>query len=153
MGASENDGSDMGHQELGMEALRATPFFADLSEDDLNGVRRIGRRVHFEPGQSIVERGDKSDGMYIVMDGHAQVDVGGRYHDLKPGSFFGEMALIQGGRRGATVKAVDAVEALMIPADDFRTFLLEHPSVAVTMLETLVSRLNEIQQRVEAWMS
>jgi CRP-like cAMP-binding protein len=139
--------------ELQMGALKATPFFADLDPDDLAAVLRMGRRVRFGPGQAMVERGEHSDGMYIVVSGHAQVDVGGRYHDLKAGSFFGEMALIHGGRRGATVRAVDAVEALMIPGEDFRNFLLDHPSVAVTMLETLVRRLHEIQQRVEAWMS
>ena len=143
----------MAEDQLELEALRSTPFFADLDRGDLESVLRIGRRVQFEPGQAIVERGDRSDGMYVVLDGRAQVDVGGRYHDLKAGSFIGEMALIQGGRRGATVKAVEAVEALMITAEDFRTFLLEHPSVAVTMLETVVKRLSEIQQRVEAWMS
>ena len=140
-------------QELEIEALRATPFFADLDRGDLEAVVQIGRHVHFEPGQAIVERGDKSDGMYIVVEGHAQVDVGGRYHDIKAGGFFGEMALIHGGRRGATVKAVERVGALMIPGEDFRNFLLEHPSMAVAMLEALVKRLNEIQQRVEAWMS
>ena len=143
----------MAEDQLELEALRSTPFFADLDRGDLESVLRIGRRVQFEPGQAIAERGDRSDGMYVVLDGRAQVDVGGRYHDLKAGSFIGEMALIQGGRRGATVKAVEAVETLMITAEDFRTFLLEHPSVAVTMLETVVKRLSEIQQRVEAWMS
>ena len=143
----------MEEHELGLEALKATPFFADLHPDELESVLRMGKHVDFEAGQNIVERGDRSDGMYIVAKGHAQVDVGGRYHDLKPGSFFGEMALIHGGRRGATVKAVEPVEALMIPGEDFREFLLAHPSVAVTMLETLVKRLHEIQQRVEAWMS
>jgi CRP-like cAMP-binding protein len=139
--------------ELELEALKASPFFADLHPAELESVLAMGRRVHFDAGQAIVERGDRSDGMYIVIDGHAQVDVGGRYHDMRAGSFFGEMALIHGGRRGATVRAVEPVEALMIPGEDFRTFLLAHPSVAVTMLETLVRRLHEIQQRVEAWMS
>ena len=143
----------MDEQKLEMDALRATPFFADLHDEDLTGVLQMGRRVSFEAGQPIMERGDRSDGMYIIVDGHAQVDVGGRYHDLRAGSFFGEMALIHGGRRGATVKAVEPVQALMIPAEDFRAFLLEHPSVAVTMLETLVGRLHEVQQRIEAWMA
>ena len=143
----------MEEHQLEMGALKETPFFADLAPDDLEAVLRMGRRVHFDPGQAMVERGEHSDGMYIVTSGHAQVDVGGRYHDLRAGSFFGEMALIHGGRRGATVKAVESVEALLIPGEDFRGFLLDHPSVAVTMLETLVRRLNEIQQRVEAWMS
>jgi CRP-like cAMP-binding protein len=152
-GCHSTTGAQVEEHELEIEALKATPFFADLHPEELESVLQMGHHVHFDPGQAIVERGDTSDGMYIVIQGHAQVDVGGRYHDMKAGSFFGEMALIHGGKRGATVKAVDAVQALMIPGDDFRSFLLEHPSVAVTMLETLVRRLHEIQQRVEAWMS
>jgi CRP-like cAMP-binding protein len=143
----------MEERELEIEALRATPFFADIDREDLQAILKIGHHVHFEAGQAMVERGDKSDGMYIVVEGHAQVDVGGRYHDIKAGGFFGEMALIHGGRRGATVKAVEKVGTVMIPGEDFRTFLLEHPSVAVAMLEALVKRLHEVQQRVEAWMS
>jgi CRP-like cAMP-binding protein len=45
------------------------------------------------------------------------------------------------------------VEALRIPADDFQAFLVEHPSVAVSMLKSLVERLREVQERVEAWWS
>ena len=137
---------------LEMEALKQTPFFAGLQQEDLEHVVGMGRHMHFDPGQSIVEEGDVGDGMYIVLDGKAQVDVGGRYHNLVPGSFFGEMALIRRRKRSATVKAAEPVTALMISGDDFRDFLLEHPSVAVAMLEAVVDRLHEVQERVEAWM-
>ena len=137
---------------LQIGALRQTPFFAGLHDEDLENVLRMGRHVHFEPGQSIVEEGDVGDGMYIVLDGRAQVDVGGRYHNLEPGTFFGEMALIRRRKRSATVKAVEPVTALIISAEDFRSFLLENPSIAVAMLEAVVDRLNEVQERIEAWM-
>ena len=135
------------------KALQSAPFFAGLSAADLQGILEVGRPVSFEPGQAIVEQGDVGDGMYIIVSGIAEVDVGGRFHKLTTGNFFGEMALITAGKRMATVKAVDRVESLMIPADAFRSFLLQHPAVALSMLQAIVERLREVEQRIDAWMA
>jgi CRP-like cAMP-binding protein len=134
-------------------ALQNTRFFGDLSPEDLQAVMNCGHRVSFDADQAIVEEGDSADGMYVITGGEARVDVGGRFHILKAGDFFGEMALIAPGRRMATVKAVGAVEALQIPADDFQSFLLDHPSVALSMLKAIVLRLREVEQRIDAWMA
>ena len=61
------------------------------------------------------------------------------------------MAVLAGKRREATVKAVEPVEALRIPADDFQAFLLEHPQIALGMLQSLVERLREVQDRLDTW--
>ena len=66
-------------------------------------------------------------------------------------SFFGEMAVIAGKPREATVKAVEHVEALRIPADGFQAFLQENPRIAVGMLKSLVERLREVQDRLDTW--
>jgi CRP-like cAMP-binding protein len=89
--------------------------------------------------------------MYIVLRGTAVVDVGGRFHNLEPGEFFGEMALVAGRKRMATVKAEDRVDALRIGAEEFQGFLLHQPLVAVAMLRSLVERLREVQERIDAW--
>jgi cAMP-binding proteins - catabolite gene activator and regulatory subunit of cAMP-dependent protein kinases len=136
-----------------MEALKNAPFFAGLSPADLDGILRVGRSVSFEPGQPIVEQGDIGDGMYVIVSGTAEVDVGGRFHKLTTGNFFGEMALVSAGKRMATVTAVDPVEALKIPADGFQSFLQDHPGVAVSMLRAVVDRLREVEQRIDAWMT
>ena len=136
-----------------MEALRKTPFFAELSSEDLQDVLRVGEPASFEPGQAIVEQGDPADGMYILTAGAAEVDVGGRFHRLKAGDLFGEMALISPSRRMATVKAVESVAALKIPAEEFRSFMLAHPNVAVSMLRAVVERLRKVEQRIDAWMA
>jgi CRP-like cAMP-binding protein len=133
-------------------ALRNTPFFAELAPDDLDSILRVAKPVSFETGQAIVEAGDVGDGMYIIVDGTAEVDVGGRYHTLKRGDFFGEMALIAAKKRMATVKAVEPVKAVKVPADEFQAFLLQHPSVALSMLKALVERLREVEQRIDALM-
>jgi CRP-like cAMP-binding protein len=134
-------------------ALQNAPFFAGLPAEDLEGILRVGRPAAFEAGQTIVEQGDVGDAMYIVLSGTAEVDVGGRFHRLTKGDFFGEMALIASRKRMATVKATERVEALMIPSGDFQAFLLQHPSVALSMLKALVERLREVEQRIDAWMA
>ena len=137
---------------LEIEALQQTPFFADLSPEDLRSIIEVAQLVSFEPGQAIVEEGEPGDAMYVISDGAAEVDVGGRFHRLKQGDFFGEMALITSRKRIATVKAVEPVRALRIPADDFQSFLLQHPRVAISMLKALAERLREVEQRIDAWM-
>jgi CRP-like cAMP-binding protein len=135
------------------KALQGAPFFAGLSPEDIGGILQVGRPVSFEPGQAMVEQGDAGDGMYIILSGAAEVDVGGRFHKLTVGDFFGEMALITTGKRMATVKAVETVRALKIPADGFQSFLLAHPAVALSMLQAIVGRLREVEQRIDAWMA
>ena len=136
---------------VGITALERTPLFAGLDREQLEDVLRVGHRVSFDAGQAIVERGDAGDAMYIILSGAAEVDVGGRFHRLEPGNFFGEMAVIAGKRRMATVKAAEPVEALRIPADDLQAFLLQQPQVALAMLRSLVERLREVEDRIDTW--
>jgi CPA2 family monovalent cation:H+ antiporter-2 len=133
-------------------ALRSSPFFAELPDEAIEEILSVAQPASFGPGQAIVEEGDAGDGMYIVVGGTAEVDVGGRFHRLKPGEFFGEMALITASKRLATVKATEAVEALKISADDFRALLHQRPEIAIAMLQAVVQRLREVEQRVDAWM-
>jgi CRP-like cAMP-binding protein len=144
-------GEQMEDTAIQIGALERVPFFAGLKPDELEQIAGVGQRTSIESGRSIVERGDPGDAMYIVLSGRAQVEVGGRFHDLEPGEFFGEMAVIAGKKRMATVKAADPVEVLRIPADAFQAFLLEHPRVAVSMLRSLVERLREVQERIDSW--
>jgi CRP-like cAMP-binding protein len=63
------------------------------------------------------------------------------------------MALIASGKRMATVKAVESVQALRIAVEDFQSFVLAHPGVALSMMKALVERLREVEQRIDAWMA
>ena len=141
----------MDEMTLGVAALESAPLFAGLDREHLESILRVGHRVSFAPGQAIVEWGDPGDAMYIMMSGAAEVDVGGRFHRLEQGAFFGEMAVLAGKRREATVKAVEHVETLRIPADELQAFLQENPRVAVGMLKSLVERLREVQDRLDTW--
>jgi CRP-like cAMP-binding protein len=136
---------------VGVSALRTMPLLASVAQRDLENITKLGRLHSFEPGQTIVERGEPADALYIVMRGTAGVDVGGRHHTLQPGDFVGEMALVAGGSRTATVKAESRVSVLRIGAPEFQGFLLQQPRVAVAMLRSMVERLHEVQERIEAW--
>ncbi len=134
-------------------ALRSSGLFSGLSDDDVQGMLDAGDAVSFLADEAIFEAGDQGDAMYVVAEGEARVDVGGRFHILKAGDFFGEMALIAPGKRMATVRAVTDVAALRIPAERFEGYLLGHPSVSVALLKALVVRLREVEQRIDAWMA
>ena len=139
-------------ESVGITALERVPFFAGLEHEDLQRILSMGKLVSFDAGSTIVERGGPGDAMYVVVGGRAQVDVGGRFHDLSAGDFFGEMAVVAGRPRMATVTAVEPVEALRIDAADVQAFVLEHPKVALAMLRSLVERLREVQERLDSWM-
>ncbi|MEX2101281.1 MAG: cyclic nucleotide-binding domain-containing protein [Actinomycetota bacterium] len=135
------------------QALKSTPFFGALSDEDIAEIIAMGEQTSFREGTAIVTHGEVGDAMYVLLDGTAEVDVGGRFHRLHAGNFVGEMALLSSGRRLATVTATAPVRALRIPGEGFRAFLLSHPQVAVAMLQALSERLREVEQRLDAWIT
>jgi CRP-like cAMP-binding protein len=141
----------MEDDKVGMTALEAMPLFADVTHHDLENILKLGDIRSYEAGQAIVERGDPSDALYVILRGTAQVDVGGRYHDMKPGEFFGEMGIITGRKRTATVKATERLDALRIGGAELENFLLHQPRVTLSMMRSLVERLREVQERIDAW--
>ena len=132
------------------QALRNVPFFEELTDEDLERMIRIGEVRRFEPGQDIVTRGEVGGGLFVIVSGTARVEAGGRAHDLATGDFVGEMALLERRPRSATVTAVSPVEALTIEAMHFKPFLIKNPSVAVAILNGVVARLREVQDRLDA---
>jgi CRP-like cAMP-binding protein len=130
------------------ERLRAIPFFEDLTPEDLDRVARIGRRHRFEPGEAIVSKGTAGQAMFVLLSGRATVEAGGKSHELGPGDFVGEMALLGRRPRSATVAAAEPTECLVFDAMYFKPFLIKNPSVAVAILEGVVERLREVQERI-----
>jgi len=132
-----------------VEALRKIPFFEDLTPEDLDRLARIGERRSFAAREAIVTKSGVGGGLFVILSGSAEVEAGGKSHTLGPGEFFGEMALLSGKPRSATVTAAEPVEAMVLEAMYFRPFLIKNPSVAVTILEGVVERLREVQERID----
>jgi CRP-like cAMP-binding protein len=131
-------------------ALRAVPFFEGLTPEDLDRMARIGQRRRFAAGEPIVSKNDIGGGLFIILSGSATVQAGGKTHVLGVGEFFGEMALLAGRPRSATVTAEEPVEAMTLETMYFEPFLIKNPSVAVTILKVVAERLREVQDRVDS---
>jgi CRP-like cAMP-binding protein len=114
--------------------LRSIPFLADLPADFVDRLRDRVLLERYEPGQVIFNQGDRSDGFYFVRLGFVKVsqrhpggDLVLSYHGR--GGFFGEIGVITGMPRMATCSAVDHVDVVRVPGDDFRDMLARFPDV------------------------
>ncbi|MFP5299353.1 MAG: cyclic nucleotide-binding domain-containing protein [Actinomycetota bacterium] len=126
------------------EALRAVPLFAGLTDKELKQIAQQTKEVSFPAGTAICTEGEKAVGMHVVLDGETKVQIGGRTRRrMGPGSFFGEVAILDGGPRSATVIAETDVRTIALPFWNFKNVLKENPKIALKMLEEVASRLRE----------
>ena len=110
--------------------LRGIPLFDELSPSQVRSIARLASRVGFAPGQTIIKEGDDSHAVYVIREGAAKVTVGGvEQGTLSPGSYFGEIAVIDGGPRSATVTAGTAVSVLELPRRKLLGLLDRDPSI------------------------
>jgi CRP-like cAMP-binding protein len=130
------------------DSLRKVPFFEDLTPDDLERIARIGERRSFGTGDRIIAKDTEGQALFVLLSGRATVQAGGKTHELGPGDFVGEMALLGRRPRSADVAAAEPTECLVFEAMYFKPFLVKNPSVAVALLEGVVERLREVQERV-----
>jgi CRP/FNR family transcriptional regulator, cyclic AMP receptor protein len=122
--------------------LETVPLFSALSRRHLKKVAATGRIARFHDRTAIVRSGEPGDTLYVVLDGDVLVSKrGARELRLGMGSFFGELALLDGGARSATVLADGPVVCLAIKRQRFAKVLRAEPSIAIAMLGELASRL------------
>ncbi len=131
--------------------LRNIPFFRDLSDGVLDAISRRLQREHYHKGAVIFSEDEPGDCMYLIETGQVKIvsEKGGIeriYSYLGPGNFFGEMALLTGDRRSATVRVVIDAELLVLRKHDFEDLLQQHPSIALLMSRELSRRLGRTQQ-------
>jgi len=129
-----------------VEVLGRSPLFADLSQRHLRAIASMGRVQEYPAHSPLVREGDIADSFYVVLEGEARVRVPGkRAVPLGPGEVFGEVALLDGSPRSATVLAVGDVRVLRIGRTDFLRLLRSEPTVAIALLRTLAHRLRLAQ--------
>jgi CRP-like cAMP-binding protein len=133
-----------------LEALRAVPLFSLLSERELLAVLSSARAVTFPPGAAVIEQGERAKGFFVITDGTASVTLGGaELATLGPGSYFGEMAVIDGGPRTATITALARVSTLEISPTAFLHLLDREPMIAQSIYEELSRRLKAAGHEVD----
>jgi CRP/FNR family cyclic AMP-dependent transcriptional regulator len=99
-------------------------------------------RSEYEAGDVIVREGGHTETLFVILEGAAKVIRKGRtIARLGPGEFFGEISLIDGRPRVATVVADSPLRCLVLEHDGLRKLLLDDPQMAWSLLQTLASRL------------
>ncbi len=127
--------------------LRGVPLFSGLSRRHLRQLADRADEVKFAPGETIVAAGMMGGAFFVIADGEAKVTKGGRtLAKLRPGDFFGELALLDGGPRAATVTAATPLVAIRIFKRAFDRLITEQPGVAAKMLAVLAGRLRSVER-------
>jgi CRP/FNR family transcriptional regulator, cyclic AMP receptor protein len=125
-----------------VKTLQGIPLFSTCTKSELNEISGIVKEVDFPAGAFICKEGSTGIGMHIVVEGDIKVQIGGRTRRrLGAGAFFGEIALLDGGPRTASVIADSNVKTLSVPQWEFKSMLKEHPNLTLKMLEETCRRL------------
>jgi class 3 adenylate cyclase len=132
-----------------LRLLRRVPLFAGLSPDDLKSLAEIASEETFGPGEVLAEQGEPGEELYVLVSGEVGVVLGlgapGEREVARrgPGDHLGEMAVVGGGPRSASLVARTDVRALMVDRPHFESLLRERPEVSLSLMRALVERVQE----------
>src|SRR5258708_4132945 len=139
-------------------SLTTIPLFKQLSSDALEKLSGLMVRESHKAGDTIFLAGERGDALYVVDSGKVRIGVrDGDGNDvalseLEPGNFFGEMSVLDGGKRSANATAVVDTTLHCLRREDFEGFLAEHPRAALEVIRGIGERLRQtnllVSQRV-----
>lgn len=129
-----------------IDRLREVAIFRGLDEKELHRIVEVGKEVRFATGKVVAEQDGGAAGFHLILDGEVSVDVSGRERArLGPGQYFGEMSLIDGKPRSATVKAEVPTTTFALTSWQFLPLLDEYPSISRALLVELSGRLRRVE--------
>jgi CRP-like cAMP-binding protein len=126
-------------------ALATFPLFLEVSKRQLRKLARQGTSAEFSPGETIIVAGDRSNCLYVILVGEVRAVTTRESRTLGSGDYFGEMAMIDGGSRSATVVAMTYVQVIKLPAATVVRLTRRHPAITLRMLRDLSTRLRHLE--------
>ena len=136
-------------------ALGGMPLFRNLDAAELTTLAGTVRTRRFARGEVIFHRGDPGDALYIVLTGRVKISspsdtgVEAILTTLRPGEWFGALALLDGAPRSASATVVDATDTLILPRDRFRQLVDDEPSIRDHVHTALAEELRRLTRHVE----
>jgi CRP/FNR family transcriptional regulator, cyclic AMP receptor protein len=136
------------------ELLARVPLLADLEQGELERIAQVAIPRSFPKGARVFHEGDESDACYVIRDGEVRVT---REHSdgraialatLGPGELVGELAMLDGGVRSASVEALSDVELLALSAADMKGLLERNADITTKLVVKLAERLRETNERI-----
>jgi CRP-like cAMP-binding protein len=125
-----------------VELIKRVPLFSGCSKRELDEVAGIADEIELRAGSALTREGAAGHEFLVLVDGSAEVKRKGRMvNKLGSGDFLGEIALITGVPRTATVTTTRPSRMLVITARDFKALLRRTPSLQMKVLDALAARL------------
>ena len=142
--------SGSGDQQADKIDFEEVPILEGCSQRQLRHIARITRVLDAAAGTVLVRRGEPGDEFFVILDGTLRVDVSpGNSVRLGPGAFFGEMSLLDGGTRSATVVSETPVRLLVVDRENFPVLCREVPDLTEILSVTLSRRVRQAEKRAE----
>jgi CRP/FNR family transcriptional regulator, cyclic AMP receptor protein len=131
-----------------LELLGNVRLFSTCNKRELARIAALVDEVEAPKGKVLVRQGDTGEECFVIAEGQAKATMRGRGSAvLRPGSFFGEMALLDQGPRSATVTAETDMHLLVLGSRQFSALINEVPTVAVRIMQGLAERLRAAEPR------
>jgi signal transduction histidine kinase len=133
------------------EQLRATPLFAELTEEQLERLAKHTEPLHLDPDAYLIREGDPAEDLYVVVAGELEITKRSGKADVYlnrvgPGSIQGEIAGLERGQRMASVRAVGQVDVLRIPYAALGDLLASGPDAVLALIRTITGRLRGMEE-------
>lgn len=129
-----------------VEVLHQVPLFAELGQEDLERVARLFKKRHFAAGETVTKEGSGGAAFFLIESGEAEVTVKGRRRaSLGAGSHFGEIALIDGRERSATIFATSELVCYGLTYWDFKPLVQDNAEIAWGLLQSLARLLRSAE--------
>jgi signal transduction histidine kinase len=135
------------------QTLKAVPFFSDFDDAQIKTLTAIGQVINVDAQQIVFRDGDDSNDLYVILNGSVTIykrAADGSEVELKAehsGDFFGELALLDGGKRSATVATLSACEFFVLPREAFLSLLQASPTLLTKMFAALAADVRATGER------
>ena len=135
---------------MALDALRATPIFAEVPDEHLQRLAEQAIPMSLREGEFLISEGDQADDMFVVVSGEFDVTKRSGMSEIPlarvgPGAIQGELAALERGQRTASVQAVTDAEVLRIPYLAVRDLLTGGPDAALGIIRTVIGRLRGME--------
>ena len=131
-------------------ALAAVPLFDGLSKRQLRAIADLAEVAQYMAGASLVKEGEPGESFFVILTGQAKVTVRGRtVHRAIPGDHFGEISLLDGGPRTASVVSETPLTVLMIERKDFQKLLRKDPPLAMQLLKSMARAIRRVDRSLD----
>jgi CRP-like cAMP-binding protein len=126
--------------------LATMTLFERLSRRQLRRIAELATFREFQQGDVVIRAGEPGDALYVILGGRAKVVGRPRARMLGTGDHFGEMALIDGEPRSATVTAATHLQAMRLPRASFLKLVRQEPALALALMTELAARVRRLEK-------